>query len=94
MQPINILDVSVRTMMDTIAASPIMSFCLLLFAGFGVMVLVHHFRQPPRFDPTMHMERPPIEHQPQRALPSADAFADWATGRERQPEHRGIPWRE
>lgn len=94
MQPTNILDVSVKTVMDTIAGSPIMSFCLLLFAGFGVMVLLQHFRQPLRLDPTLHMERPPVEHQPQRALPSADAFADWATSRERQPERRGIPWQE
>ena len=94
MQPINLLDASVKTVMETIAGSPIMSLCLLLFAGFGVLVLVHHFRQQPRLDPTLHMERPPIEHQPQRPLPSAEAFADWATGRERQPEHRGIPWQE
>lgn len=94
MQPTNILDVSIRTVMDTITGSPIMSLCLLLFAGFGFVVLLQHFRQPPRFDPLMHMERPPIEHQPQRPLPPPEAFADWATGRERQPEHRGIPWQE
>jgi hypothetical protein len=94
MQPINIFDVSIRTVMDTIALSPIMSIFFLLFAGFGVMVIIHHFRRPPRFDPMLHMERPPIDHRPERPLPSADAFADWATGKERQPEHRGIPWQE
>lgn len=94
MPPLNILDVSVQTVVATIGASPIMSLFLLVFAGFGVAVLIHHYRQPPRFDPLRHMERPPIEHQPERPMPSADAFADWATNPERQPQHRGIPWKE
>jgi hypothetical protein len=94
MQTTNLLDTSIQTMVGTLMASPIMAFCLLLFAGFGVVVLIQHFRAGPRFDPRLHMERPPIDHQPQRPLPAADAFADWATGRERQPERRGIPWQE
>lgn len=94
MQPISLIDVSLKTVMETIAGSPIMSIFLLLLAGFGVVVIIHHFRQPARFDALRHMERPPIDHQPAPSLPSADAFADWSTGRERQPEHRGIPWQE
>lgn len=92
MQPINLIDISIKTVMETIAGSPILSVVLLLFAGFGVLVIIHHFHAPPRFDPLRHMERPPIDQQPQRPLPPADDFADWATGRQREQQHRGIPW--
>jgi hypothetical protein len=92
MQTTSLLDTSLKTVADTIAGSPVMSLCILVFAGFGVIVLIQHFRAVPRFDPRLHMERAPIEQQSQRPLPSADAFADWATSRERQPERRGLPW--
>jgi hypothetical protein len=90
MQPANVLDTSVQTIVATIGASPIMSFCLLLLAGLGAAVLIHHFRQPPRFDPTRHLERPPIEQKPARSLPPASAYVEWE--RQQDKEKDGVPW--
>ena len=93
MQQISAPEAIVQAMVQTIGNSPILSLFLLLLAVLGFCAFAQHLNRP-RFDPRLYMARPPIDHQPQRPLPSADEFANWATGnqREKQPAHRGIPW--
>jgi hypothetical protein len=90
MDHVSLIDTSVQTAMSTIGGSPILSALALLLIAFAIYVLIDRLRQPPRFDPTLYMERPPIDHRPQRTLPPASAYTEWEAQQDKENDH--IPW--
>jgi len=89
MDLISLPDTMVKTVVTEIGNSAAFSLLFILAAISGIIYLIHYLRRP-RFDPTLHMERPPIEQRSIRPLPPASSYRDWE--REQDKDKDGIPW--
>lgn len=87
----NLISAGVQTVGHTIGSSESMTLIVVLAAVIGFLVLIRHLRQPPRFDPTRHLERPPVEHQVTRPLPPASEYVKWEQGQDAEKDD--VPWR-
>jgi hypothetical protein len=86
---VTLLSTSVQTFVHTIGNDPILSFFAIFLMGYGAYILFQRRVPPPAFDPTRHIERPPLEHKPMRQMPSPGSFVDW----ERQNDEKDhAPW--
>ena len=91
-QTVNIVDLIVQTIGQTIFSSITLTLLIIGFGTVGFFILIQKLREPPRFDALRHLERPPvIDHQPTRSLPPASDYVKWE--RDKDKEKEDVPWR-
>ncbi len=91
MQTPNLFDAALHTIGQTIGSSEAMTLILLIAGVIAFFILRHQLHERPRLDVTRHLERPPIEHPPLRALPPAREDMEWA--KEKDTAKENVPWR-